>query len=240
MRCLFAVLPAVLCFAQDTDLPAQLARLQRLPTDQIRSLQARLAMDPAPAEKKAYQELHLAYVLASRTSKDDPKGSKELVEHTLKTFETSQDPESRALVGALLGLKINASPMSAITLAPKAMGIFNEALAKAPASPRVALLRAIHLLHTPAFVGGGVKVALPLIQTAVALAEKETAPGDGWAPRWGRIESLGWLALAQAKDEQFTAARQTADLVLALDPGNGFVTHMVLPLLQGRLQAKGE
>jgi len=236
MRFLFAALPAVLCFAQEGDLPSQLARIQRLPTEQVRSLQAKLALDPAPADKKAYQELHIAYVLASRLSKEEAKESQAIVERTLKAFESTQDPECRALVGALLGLKINAAPMSAITLAPKAMGIFNEAQAKAPASPRVALLRAIHLLHTPAFVGGGVKVALPLMEAAVTLAEKEPAPEDAWAPNWGRIESLGWLALAQAKDDQFAAAKQTADRVLALDPGNGFVTRMVLP----RLQAKGQ
>jgi len=240
MRCLLAALPAVLCFAQEADLPAQLARLQRLPTDQVRSLQARLAMDPAPADKKAYHELNLAYVLASRTSQEDPKGSKDLVDRSLKAFETSQDPECRALVGALLGLKINASPMSAMTLAPKAVGIFNEALAKAPGSPRVALLRAIHLLHTPAFVGGGVRVALPLMEAAVALAEKEAAPSDAWTPSWGRIESLGWLALTQAKDEQFAAAQQTVDRVLALDPGNGFVTRMVLPRLKAASAAKAQ
>lgn len=234
MRTLLFALPAVICFAQEADLPAQLARLQRLPTDQIRSLQARLAVDPSPAERKAYHELHLAYVLASRTSQEDPKGSKELVERTLKAFENTQDPECQALVGAFLGLKINASPMSAMVLAPKAMGIFNKAQAKAPDSPRVTLLRAIHLLYTPAFVGGGTKVALPLMEAAVALAEKEAVPADAWAPSWGRIESLGWLALVQAKDEQFAAAKATAERVLALDPGNGFVTRMVLPRLQAK------
>jgi hypothetical protein len=232
MRHLFAALPAVLCFAQDADLPSQLARLQRLPTEQVRTLQAKLAMDPAPAEKKAYHELHLAYVLASRTRQEDPKGCKALVESSLKTFEATQDPESQALVGAFLGLKIGFSPMSGMTLSPKAMGLFDQALAKRPDSPRIALLRAIHLLHTPAFVGGGVTVALPLMEAAVALAEKELAPSDPWAPAWGRIETLGWLAYAQAEAEQFAAARQTAERVLALDPGNGFVTRMVLPRLK--------
>ncbi|WLT31412.1 hypothetical protein [Geothrix sp. PMB-07] len=236
MRHLLAVLPAVLCFAQDASLPAQLARLQRLPTDQVRTLQAKLALDPAPAEKKAYHELHLAYVLASRTRQEDPKGAKALVDGSLKAFEGSQDPETMALVGAFLGLKIGFSPMSGITLSPKAMGLFDKALAKQPNSPRIALLRAIHLLHTPAFVGGGVKVALPLMEAAVALAEKEVAPTDPWTPTWGRIESLGWLAYAQVEADQLEAARKTADRALALDPGNGFVTRMVLPKLQPKAQ----
>jgi hypothetical protein len=175
-------------------------------------------------------------VLASRTTTEDPKGSKALVERTLKTFETAPDPESRALVAGLIGLKIGFSPMSGMTLGPKAAGIFNEALAKRPGNPRIALLRAIHTLHTPAFVGGGAAAALPLMEEAVRFAEKEVPPTDPWAPSWGRIESLGWLAYTQVEAQQLPAARQTADRVLALDPGNGFITRMVLP----RLQDKGK
>jgi hypothetical protein len=234
MRALFAALPAVLCLAQDADLPAHLARLQRLPTDQVRSLQARLAMDPAPAGKKAYHELHLAYVLASRLSKEDPKGCKALVEGTLKAFETTQDPESRALVAGLIGLKIGYSPMAAMTLGPKAMGILDEAQSKRPGSPRIALLKAIHILHTPAFVGGGPQAALPLMEAAVKLAEQEPTPADPWAPAWGRLESLGWLAYTQVDAEQVPAARQTVARVQALDPGNGFITQVVLPRLQAK------
>jgi hypothetical protein len=234
MKPILALLPAFVCFAQEADLPAQLARIQRLPTDQVLALQAKLALDPAPAEKKAYHELHIAYILASRLSSEDPKAAKALVERTLKTYEGLQDPESRALIGGLIGLKIGFSPMSGMTLGPKAMGIFDEALAKKPASPRITLLRAIHLLHTPAFVGGGAKVALPLMKAAVALAENEPKSADAWAPSWGRIESLGWLAYTQVEAEQIDAARQTADRVLALDPGNGFVTRMVLPRLQAK------
>ncbi len=234
MRVLFTALPAVLCFAQEADLPAQLARLQRLPTDQVRSLEARLAVDPAPADKKAYHQLHVAYVLASRLSTEDPKASKALVERTLKTFEAAPDPESRALIGGLLGLKIGFSPMSGMTLGPQAVGLFDKALALRPGSPRIALLRAIHLLHTPAFVGGGVKVALPLMEEAVRLAEKEAKPLDPWLPSWGLIESLGWLALAQVEAERLPAAQQTVDRVFSLDPSNGFVTRMVLPRLQGK------
>jgi hypothetical protein len=230
------LLPAVLCFAQDTDLPAQLARLQSLSTDQVRSLQARLAMDPTPADKKAYHELHIAYVLASRTTTEDPKGSKALVDRTLKTFEATQDPESQALIGAFLGLKIGFSPMSGMTLSPKAMGLFDKALPKQPGNPRIALLRAIHVLHTPAFVGGGAAAALPLMEEAVRFSEKEAPPTDPWAPSWGRIESLGWLAYTQVEAQQLPAARQTVERTLALDPGNGFITRMVLP----RLQAKGK
>ncbi|MEI6472848.1 MAG: hypothetical protein WCO20_09420 [Holophagaceae bacterium] len=234
MRLLLAVLPAAICLAQTSDLPSQLARLQRLPTDQVRSLEARLAMDPAPTDKKAYHQLHLAYVLASRLSTEDPKASKALVERTLKTFEGTKEAESQALVAGLLGLKIGFSPMSGITLSPQAMGLLDKAQAARPGNPRITLLRAIHVLHTPAFVGGGVKVALPLVEAAVRLAEAEAKPTDPWQPSWGLVESLGWLALAQVEAQQLPAAQQTVDRVFTLDPGNGFVTRMVLPRLQGK------
>jgi hypothetical protein len=236
MRYLFLTLPAVFCFAHEADLPSQLARLQQLPTEQVRSLQAKLAMDSVAADKKAYYDLYLDYVLASRQRNEDPKGAKALVERDLATHENSRDPETQALVGALLGLKIGFSPMSGMTLSPRAMQLFGEAQAQRPSSPRIALLKAIHVLHMPAFVGGGAKAALPLMENAVRLATSEAPTADPWAPTWGRIESLGWLAYAQIENDQLAEARQTADQVLALSPGNGFITAMVLP----RLQTKGK
>lgn len=235
MRTLF-LLPAVFCCAQDAGLPAQLARLQLLPTDQVRSLQPRLALDPAPADKKAYHELHLAYVLASRQQGADQKGTKALVDRTLKAYEATKDPESQALVGALLGLKIGFAPMSGMYLSPKANRLFDEALAQRPGNPRISLLKAIHLLHSPAFVGGGAKAALPLMEQAVALAAQEAPPADPWAPAWGLKESLGWLAYTQVEADQIEAARKTVDRAMALEPNHGFITQMVLP----RLQTKGK
>jgi len=236
MRPLVLFLPAVLCFAQDGNVPAQLARAQQLSTDQLRSLQARLVLDPAPAAKKAYGSLYLDYVLASRLRAEDPKGTRDRVERSLKLSETSHDPETQALVGALLGLKIGFAPSLAMTLSPRAMELFDQALAQRPASPRITLLKAIHVLHMPTFVGGGAEAAVPLMESAVRLAEQGVPSSDAWAPTWGRLESLGWLAYAQVENNQLPEARKTMDRLLALDPGNGFIATMVLP----RLQAKGQ
>lgn len=235
MRALLFTLPALVCFAAEPDLASQLSRIQQLPTEQVRALQARLAADAAPVDQKAYYDLYLDYVLASRQRGEDPKGTQALVERSLASHETSRDPEAQALVGAMLGLKIGFSPMSGMTLSPRAMQLFNEAAAQRPASPRILLLKAIHVLNMPAFVGGGAKAALPLMERAVQLAAQEASATDPWTPTWGRIESLGWLAYAQVKNELRAEAQKTADQVLALDPHNGFINRMVLP----RLQAKG-
>jgi len=92
------------------------------------------------------------------------------------------------------------------------------------------------VLHMPAFVGGGAARAIPVLEAALAAAEKEAAPADAWAPSWGRIESLSWLALAQAQAGQAAAARATVQRARALDPDNGFLDTMVLPLLKEKGQ----
>jgi len=227
MRSLLLLIPALVCQAQEPSLPAQLAKAQRLTVDDLQTLQARLLADPAPAAQKEYYGLYLGYVLASR----DPKAREALLERTVKALEGTRDPARMALLGGCLGLKISLSPMSGISLGPKAMGLFDEALAKSPGDPRIQTLRGVHILHTPAFVGGGADAAIPVLQAAVAAAAKEAAPADPWAPAWGRVESLSWLALAQAKAGKKAEAMATVQQARALDPDNGFLDSMVLPAL---------
>lgn len=234
MRRLFLALPFLALQAQDPDLPAQLAKAQRLATDQVLTLQARLAADPAPAERKAYHELLLAYTLASRTAQSDPKGSRALVERSLKALEGTRDPERMALQGAFCGLMIGFSSASGMTLGPKAQGLFQQALAQRPGNPRILVLKGVNVLHTPAFFGGGPEAALPVLQEAVDAAFKEPAPADPWAPAWGKVESLSWLAYAQAEAGRKDEARATVARALALDPVNGFLETMVKPKLEAR------
>ena len=234
MRSLLFVLPALVCQAQAPELPAQLARAQRLSTDQVLGLQARLKADPAPAERKAYYELYLAYLLASRRIGPDPRGAAPGLERTVKALEGTRDPERMALLGGCLGLKISLSPMSGMTLGPRAMGLFSQAEAQAPGNPRPILLRGISVLHSPAFVGGGPDKAIPILEAALAAAEHEPVAADPWAPAWGRVESLSWLAFAQAQAGRLDAARAMIQRARALDPENGFLDTMVLPQLKDR------
>ena len=231
MRRLLLALPVLVLQAQEPDLPALLAKAQRLPTDQVLTLQARLAAEPAPADRKAYHELLLAYTLASRSTQSDPKGSKALVERSLKALEGTRDPERMALQGAFCGLMIGFSSMSAMTLGPKAQGLFQQALVQSPGNPRVLVLKGVNVLHTPAFFGGGPEAALPVLEEAVKAAEKEPASADPWAPAWGKVESLSWLAYAQAEAGRKDEARATMARAYALDPVNGFLATMVKPRL---------
>ena len=236
MRKALLILSALVCQAQDPSLPALLAKAQRLSTDQVLSLQARLMAEPAPADRKAYHDLYLSYIRVSRSIGTEIKAAAPLLERTVKALEGTRDPEKMALLAGCLGLKISLSPMSGITLGPRAMGLLDQALAQAPGNPRVLVMRGVQVLHSPAFVGGGPDKAIPILQAAVAAAAKEPVANDPWAPAWGKVESLSWLALAQAQAGQVPAAKATMAQARALDPENGFLDTMVVP----HLQEKGE
>lgn len=226
----FLFLPTLLLHA--AEVPAGLDRIGRLDLEGLRQLQARLALWDGPAERKAYAEAHLAYQLVAMTRAKDPKGAEALLDRTLKALQARRDPESLALRGACLGLKIGFQPAAAMGLSQEAGACFAEARAAAPANPRVLLLHAVHVLHTPAFFGGGAKAALPRLEAAAQAAQAEAAPSDPWAPSWGRAESLAWLAAAQLETGDAPAARRSLDAALAVDPAYAFVRGVLAPKVE--------
>lgn len=229
------LLPAFALAAQESAPPAGLERIARLDLDGLRQLQAVLALSTVPAERKAYAEAQVAYQLVAMTRAKDPKAAEALLDRTLKVLQARRDPESLALRGACLGLKIGFQPGAAMSLAPEAEGLFREARSLGPASPRIALQHAVHVLHTPEFFGGGAARALPLLEAAVQAAQAEAAPKDPWAPAWGRAEALAWLALAQAEAGRALAARASVEAALALDPAYAFARGVVKPKVDAAL-----
>jgi hypothetical protein len=209
------LLPALVLGAQEPSLSADLARTARLDLNGLRQLQARLAQAEGTADQKAYAEAHLNYQVVAQTRAKDPKGAEALLDRTLKALAARKDAESLALRGACLGLKIGFQPGAAMSLSPEAAGLFREARALAPASPRVQLLHAVHVLHTPDFFGGGAKRALPLLE--------------------GGPESLAWLALAQLDAGAPEAAKRSLEGALTLDPGYAFARAILKPKVDAAL-----
>jgi hypothetical protein len=237
MRHLF-LLPALVCSlsAQEVPLAERVQAAQRLRVDALRQLQGELALETDPG--KVYFEALVAYGIVAQTMSKDPKGAEALLDRTIDTLKLRKDPESQALHGSLLGLKIGFSSMSAMTLAPRASSLFSVARKAAPESPRVLLLQGIHVLHTPAFFGGGAKAAMPLLEAAVKAAELEQAPKDPWAPRWGKAESYAWLATAEMDLGLTKEANAHLDQSLSVDPAYGYAKFVLGPKL-GRVASQG-
>ncbi len=208
------------------DLPTRLARAQATRPDQLRDLQARLAASEASPEAKAYHASYLAYCMVNQIRGADPKGAEALLDRTMKELETRKDADSLALLGACIGLKLGFAPMSAMSLAPRASGLFEKALKLNPANPRALTMQGTHVLHTPAFFGGGAAKALPILEAAVKAADAEPEPKDAWQPRWGKVESRAWLAKAQGDLGQLDHAKATLAQAKQLDPDNGFLAFI--------------
>lgn len=220
------LVPAAAADVQE-GLGARLNRAPRLSTEGLRQLQAELAVAALPPAAKAYHEAHLAYLSAARRAAGDAKQDQAALDRAIKALEGRSDAESMALLGACLGVKIGFAPMSGISLSPKASALFEGALQKSPGNPRVLLLQGIHVLHTPAFFGGGAEAALPALQAAAQAAAAEPAPADGLAPAWGRVESLVWLAQAQRKLGKEAEAQASLKAALALDPAYGYAQALL-------------
>jgi tetratricopeptide (TPR) repeat protein len=221
------IVPAIVALSLNAqeDLAPKLARAQGTGLEQLRDLQARLAAANATPEQKAYHEAFLTYCIVNQTSQKEPKQAEANLDRIIKVLETRKDAESMALLGGCIGVKLGFSPMSGMFLAPKALGLFEEAAKLSPNNPRVLVLQGVHILHTPSFFGGGAEKALPILESAVKAAEAETTPKDPWAPRWGKVESYGWLAMAQAEKGMFPEAEANIAKAKAIDPTHGFILH---------------
>lgn len=194
---------------------AQVQRLMRLSSAELKALQAPWAQaenHPMASYWQALAEMGQAGIAPT------PKETEALLDAAAQRLAPRKDADSYALRGALLGMRIGLHPMSAMSLAPKAAACFTRARELEPANPRVRLFEAIHMLNTPAFFGGGPKVALPLLREAVACAEREAAPADPWMPAWGRAEALAWQAQALLQLKQKGEAKAAISRSLELDP----------------------
>lgn len=236
MRILALFAPALVFTLAGQELPARLQAAQRLRPDALRGLLAELAGAQAPAGRKAYFEAYAAYVLVSQQRGQEPAAMEALLDRTLKALEAAKDPESLALAGACLGLKLGFKPALGMTLSPRASGLFAQALALAPGNPRALFFQGLHVLHTPEFFGGGGAKAVPILEAAAAAAEAETAPQDPWAPAWGKAETRAWLAFAQLSMGRIAEARVNCDRALAVDPSYGFARGVVLAKLAAMAQ----
>lgn len=227
MEFLKIIIPAIIALSLQAqeDLAPKLARAQGTSLEQVRDLQARLAAADATPEQKAYQTAFLNYCIVNLTREKEPKQAEALLDRNIKALEPCKDAESMALLGGCIGQKLGFSPMSGMFLAPKALGLFEEAAKLNPKSPRVLMLYGVHILHTPSFFGGGADKALPILENAVKAAEAEITPKNSWAPRWGKVECYGWLAMTQAEKGLFPQAEANIAKAKALDPGHGFITH---------------
>jgi len=136
--------------------------------------------------------------------------------------------EAYGLLGQVYGMQIAKNTDLGATLGPSTAEAIERAFELAPNSPRVAIIRAQGLLHTPAEYGGDPKLAEAELRRAIQLFEKEPASA-AW-PNWGRFDAHAWLGQALAARGDTDGARAEYKAALEVSPGNGWVKNLMAQL----------
>ena len=165
---------------------------------------------------------------------------KEGLSHADRALEL--DPrmaEALAVKSSLQGLSIQFDSSIMMTLGPELEMNMQRALEADPENPRIHLLDAIGTLHKPEFVGGGADKALAkLIKTQELFAAESHA--DSTVPDWGREESYIWAGRSALALKDYEAARGFYQKALEINPGNGWVRHVLVPELEKAATAPAE
>lgn len=177
------------------------------------------------------------YRKANTTMGDEKKKAeaKALLEEADDAFESSIKtlawPESYALRASVTGQMIGlGNPMSGMILGPRSESQMDKAIQLGPKNPRVWMLKGVGTMFKPGMFGGGADKAGKELLKAIELfaSDRPVAP----APKWGHAEAYAWLGQAYAQQDKITEARAAYQKVLELDPGNGWVVHVLLPALE--------
>ena len=135
--------------------------------------------------------------------------------------------EAPALLSAVYGAKIAQAPDLGMTLGMQASAMLAKAVGLGPNNPRVLVLKAMSLFHTPPEYGGSVREAEAVFRQALTRFDQEGARAP-W-PNWGRFDAHVWLGQALAARGDKAGARNEYEKALAIAPGSNWVKLSLLP-----------
>ncbi len=141
--------------------------------------------------------------------------------------------ETHALLASVYGMQIAAAKVPVWTgmrLGPKTNDVMEKAVTQGPNNPRVWLMRGIGAFNTPSSFGGGLDKAESHLKKSLELFATD-APAPP-LPAWGRADAHIWLGQVYAKRKQADSARAEYNKALALQPRNGWISHVLLPALE--------
>jgi len=154
-------------------------------------------------------------------------------QYLVKAMETDPDfGESFSLYGYVLGLEVALHQERAMEVGINSMAKMDEGIAKAPDNPRVYYLKGTYLTYVPEEYGGGLERAVPLLEKAVSLFEKESVQ-DEIRPSWGREEALAFLGLTYKKKGDAAKAREFLRKALDVNPEFGLAKSELAALGKG-------
>lgn len=145
------------------------------------------------------------------------------------------DPDLLAIRASLQGLWLGFEPGQTMALGMAMEESMGRASARAPRNPRVQFLRALHTMHKPTFLGGGVERARDEFAKAIALHD---SAGAGDPRAWGRADASLWAGRVAMKLGDPAAALAHYRRALEQAPGHAWIEKSLRPEAERALAAK--
>ena len=145
--------------------------------------------------------------------------------------------EAYALLSSCIGMKIGFAPAEAMVLGPKSFAALAQAKELAPNNPRVVMAGALSTYNTPEMYGGSKERGFEEMKKAAGLYDHWTS-ADSLQPDWGKDEIWAWIGIAHMERKEMIQAKRALDRSLEINPGNGWVKHVLLPKLAAQAESK--
>ena len=145
----------------------------------------------------------------SNTGSDMERAQKLIDEAQISLYELEQissDNNQKSEVAVLqayihIGKLIENTMANGQSMTPLVFSSLGKAEMLNPQNPRAAFIKGVFTLNMPAFIGGGVEAALPILKKASSLFDQEVA--EGFHPRWGKEDNRDLLnSLMSKKDSE--------------------------------------
>jgi tetratricopeptide (TPR) repeat protein len=225
----FATLTARLEKAVLTD---EAATVKEIRAALVRQLEAAPSSPKAPMIRYtiAYGEMRMAFSdkLSAAEQTAGLADAETQLNQAIKA--DGQFGEAYGLLGEVYGMQIAKNNDLGATLGASVAEAIERALELVPNSPRVAIIRAQGLLHTPAEYGGDPRQAEAELRRAIEIFAKE--PADAAWPNWGRFDAHAWLGQTLAARGDTEGARAEYKAALEIAPGNGWVKNVLMAQLK--------
>lgn len=154
------------------------------------------------------------------------------IDYLLEAKKVNYTAEIAALLSSAYGKKSSLSTLKAIYFGLKAKDYIYEANSLEKSNPKVLLIAAIHLMHTPESFGGDKKWAEELLNRALKLNYKHRKLDEDaviWATEPEIYAYLAQLEILKGNEQK---ARLYIDKALKLFPDYGFILNDLIPQME--------
>jgi len=197
-----------------------------------------IEIEPKSTDDKFYKNYYqgiVNYCLGRIYYNYDKDKSFKKFENALENFlecnQIKKDAEITAMISASYGKMSSLSILKAIFFGMNAKEFIEEAYKMEPNNPKILIVAATHLMHTPEFYGGNKKKARELLNKVLNSNEYNNETKVNWG---NYAEAFAYLAQLEILEGNKTEAIKYINKSLEFMPNYGFVKYDLEKQISGK------